>query len=350
MNRHTQKLSRLVWTAVVSFLITIVLLYKPTPLDPNTIHEFTRSTNFLAQGIAEMRLRTGNRSTETTFLWLGIFLLLNRFGGKQAHCSGNLAYRLCALLFSFFLTIGRAMLYSGEIGVLYQTPFQLLLTLLSLAGYYILFSIFLPPLGNSLSNLSLASEEVGTGRWGWLFAAFDAHPFLGSFLLMLAVEVPYYIIFYPGTAMADALLQLTMYYGPNVLSNHHPVLSTLLMGGLNDLGRMVGDNNFGLFFYLFLQSLSQFATFSLTFVLAKKHKLDHRVRLGILLFFLIFPAIRIFAITFVKNTTFYICYYLFTLASIGYWLDDEHQGRWLIGVFLSAVLTWMFLNTGFYIA
>ena len=84
--------------------------------------------------------------------------------------------------------------------------------------------------------------------------------------------------------MADALLQLTMYYGPNVLSNHHPVLSTFLMGWLNDLGRMIGDNNFGMFFYLFLQCMAQFAAFSLTFVLAKKYQLDHRVRLGILLF------------------------------------------------------------------
>ena len=66
-------------------------------------------------------------------------------------------------------------------------------------------------------------------------------------------------------------------------------------------------------------------------------------------FFLLFPVIRIFAITLVKNTTFYICYYLFTLSSIGYWLDDKHQGQWLIAVFLSGLATWMFLNTGLYI-
>lgn len=338
--------------ALVSFLLTIVLLYKPTPIDMNVVRDFAHSANPLALAIAEMRLRAGGWGHMPAFLWLGMLLLLLWRGDRRSSAPAPVVYRLCALLFSVFMTVGKALLHNGGVATLYGTLFQFLLTALSLVGYYLLFSILLPLLERGLAALAQPCQELGgesAGRLEKVFAALDAHPFLGTFLLMLAVEVPYYIIFYPGTAMADALQQLTMYYGPNVLSNHHPVLSTLLMGGLNDLGRMVGDNNFGLFFYIFLQSLAQFATFSLTFVLAKKHRLNHRARLGVLLFFLLFPAIRVFAITMVKNTTFYICYYLFTLASVGYWLDDEHQGRWLVGVFLSAVLTWMFLNTGFYV-
>lgn len=338
---------------VTGLLVTMALLYKPSHIDAVRSSWYVNDMSFVSHFFAELRILTNAWGMMPFVLWIGTSCALgleNMHSQQQAPHTvlEKYTYRLCAILFAIFMVVGKALQYSGEISVLYASAAMLLMTLISLIGYNVLFYRVILFLAKSLTNI-VAKPATSAGKNTIITFIFEDHPFIAPFLLMVVIEIPYWLFFYPGTAMADALLQLTMYYGPHTLSNHHPVFSTLLMGGLNDVGRMIGDNNFGLFFYLFLQSITQFSVFSVVFVFAKKYKVDCRIRVGILAFFAFFPAFQIYAITLVKDTSFYIALFLFTLMMIGYWLDSKNHFIWVVGLLVTSVLTWMFRNTGFYV-
>ena len=96
---------------------------------------------------------------------------------------------------------------------------------------------------------------------------FNKHPFIFSMILILISWAVYMIAFYPTIMTIDGYNQLKAffniknYYSDTVillsenvlLTNHHPVLHTLLMAGLLKLGRLFGNDNLGLFFYSIVQ-------------------------------------------------------------------------------------------------
>ena len=65
---------------------------------------------------------------------------------------------------------------------------------------------------------------------------FDKHPLLFPFLLICLFWLPYLISFFPGMLQWDAAVALLGHYGVGIKSNHHPVIGTLLMGYIMDIG------------------------------------------------------------------------------------------------------------------
>ncbi len=359
--KMTDKRSCFVRALAEGYLAAIALLYVPQRIDPALIVGTAGQGGGLACFIAELRLLTHTWGMECAALALGMICLLGwlanwaeteRSAGQEEQEAGKFPYErriyfACALLFAVFMIAGKGIKYAGEIVVLYGTPALLFMSVVSTLGYTALFYRSILFLGGWV--VRLAQDPGPEPRKKWLCVLLEERPFLSSFVLMVLLEIPYWVAFYPGTAMADSLLQLTMYYGPNALSNHHPVFSTLLMGTLNDIGRAIGGNNFGLFLYAFLQSMLQFLLFATAMLVCKKLKLHYGCRLGILAFLALFPAMRIYAITMLKDTSQALAFFLFVLVMLFYWLDDKEEKRWTVLLFLSGLLTCMFRNSGYYV-
>ena len=85
------------------------------------------------------------------------------------------------------------------------------------------------------------------------------------FLILLLLRLPYLVAYYPGTMIIDTGSSIAQFFGykthvvsistnPNaLLSNHHMILLTLLMGGAVKLGDILGSQNFGFFLYTLAQ-------------------------------------------------------------------------------------------------
>lgn len=71
-------------------------------------------------------------------------------------------------------------------------------------------------------------------------------------ILLVVLWIPAFLAFYPGTFGADAPVQLAMFNGNLTMTNHHPLLHTLVMGLLVRFGSLFGSPNFGLALYVFL--------------------------------------------------------------------------------------------------
>lgn len=84
--------------------------------------------------------------------------------------------------------------------------------------------------------------------------AYREHTALVSFGVVFALWLPHLILAYPANLCPDAYSQLIQFFGLQSYSAHHPVTSTLIMGGLVKVGSLI-SGNFGLFLYIAVQAI-----------------------------------------------------------------------------------------------
>ena len=77
--------------------------------------------------------------------------------------------------------------------------------------------------------------------------------FFISCVSLFLLLFPWSIMNYPGSFNPDSTLQIMQFFGAAELSNHHPILSTAIIGGLTWLGKSIISVNFGIYLYVFLQ-------------------------------------------------------------------------------------------------
>lgn len=110
-------------------------------------------------------------------------------------------------------------------------------------------------------------KQHGTGKNAWI-RAFEAHPFAAPLLVLLVCYVPVLILSLPGLVMpADTANQIMQSYGKiapglariyedGTLTNHHPVVHTMLLHVFLELGKCVfGSAQAGLSIFVCLQVL-----------------------------------------------------------------------------------------------
>lgn len=95
------------------------------------------------------------------------------------------------------------------------------------------------------------------GFWrAWIAEAYQKHTVTVSFAAVFIFWLPHLILAYPPNIDVDAYSQLTQFFGLRGYSSHHPVPSTLLLGGLVKAGFLISHSyNFGLFFYIAVRAI-----------------------------------------------------------------------------------------------
>ena len=158
-------------------------------------------------------------------------------------------------------------------------------------------------------------EEIRGREW---FRKFSGKPFLVSFLLMIICWVPYIVAFYPAILSPDPSNQIRQFFGIQndyyeyvvmipegaKITNHHPVVHTLLLGGAAKLGAIVGDINLGLFLYSLIQVAILAATLAYTIKFLKERGINEgylMLMLGVYSFVPVFP---LYGMSVVKDTIF----------------------------------------------
>ncbi len=137
--------------------------------------------------------------------------------------------------------------------------------------------------------------------------------FLLCFVALMACWLPFYLFLFPGILGWDSYVQLGQYYGLTQLSNHHPVLSTVILGVFVDLGRLFGSDNIGIALLCLIQN-ALFAAIASSIV-CKLRSLGAGVawRGVTFLFFAFVPVWPIFADTAYKDTLYAAFFALFVL-------------------------------------
>lgn len=167
-------------------------------------------------------------------------------------------------------------------------------------------------------------------------------------LLIFLAYLPIFLWWWPGNFVYDYPFQMAEVVENQYLT-HHPLMHTLLMGAFYKLGLSLGDVSTGMQFYTLLQMLILSAAFAHCAYYLYKRGVPRAYRIGVILFYALFPMHAMFSITATKDVLFAAFFLWFILFIIRLLLDKEKLHWYTYGGFiLSGVLCCLMRNNALY--
>ncbi|MDR1087800.1 MAG: DUF6020 family protein [Coriobacteriales bacterium] len=147
--------------------------------------------------------------------------------------------------------------------------------------------------------------------------------------IILFFWLPWIIIYYPGCTPYDPVAQIYQIHGsgafrpelwePTVdgwISNSHPILHTLILGGFFELGDLLGSQNLGIFLYSLFQCLVRSLAFGAVCCYLRRIGVPKLFCLLSLAFFALYPAIATSSMVTFKDHLFSPFYALYVIQII----------------------------------
>lgn len=258
---------------------------------------------------------------------------------------------LLSLLYSAFISIGYSFEKYDGMSFFGKWYFSFVFFIMAFVIYLLLNFIF--------DRIPLKFTGIKSKKIRRFFEIFETHPFLISLLIILMCWIPYIIAFYPGILSPDPSHQILQFFGIDnkysyysvlidenmIITNHHPVLHTLLLGGFVKIGMIFGNFNFGLFLYSFLQTLILSFTLAYVVKFLFDQKMGKLYSLFCLIIFSIFPVFPLYAMSPVKDVIFSCLIILYIIFIYNY----VKTGKLSLWTILLLVLIILFRNNGFHI-
>lgn len=271
-----------------------------------------------------------------------------------------------AILFSIFMILGEVYVDAGSYSLLFTNVTTVLVTLFKLIGYLAIFRLCFIYLDEFLGKIKLKDKVIKNQKLNWYVEKFEKHPFITSLISILVVWSLYLIAFYPIVLSPDPSFQIRQYYNvptkyidwviqrnPKVfMTAHHPVTQTFLLGWCIDLGRLILNDNFGLFLYTLLQVSIYASVFAYTIKFAYKNNVSRKMCLILLGMYLFVPMYGFYAVSAVKDTlytSFMILFVLFVYDFINNYKTSKISIKYMIYVFWVMLFLALFRHNGFYV-
>ena len=151
-----------------------------------------------------------------------------------------------------------------------------------------------------------------------LYNLFIKNTFVFSLIFIIMCWLPYIISFYPAILSPDPSFQIKQYFKiPNkysdysimidndvTITNHHPVVHTLLLGSCVKIGTLVNNANFGLFLYSIIQILILSSTLAYTIKFLKDRNINTSYLILMLFVYSFTPIFPFYSMSCVKDVIF----------------------------------------------
>ena len=262
---------------------------------------------------------------------------------------------ILSFLYSFFCVIGNSFVKSSS---LYYIKNNFLTSLLTFISLFVLFFIVLHYLFLFIENKKKKNNKKISKLK--LFKLFDEHTFLFCFIVLIICWLPYIIAFYPVILSPDPSFQIKQFFGipnkystynvlldPNVIiTNHHPVVHTLLLGSCLKIGNMIGNDNLGLFLYSIIQITVLVSVLSYVVKFLKELKLNTKYVIGSLLVFALVPAFPIYSMSAVKDVIFGSLIILYIISLYKLLKTDNLKIKNIVKILFLMILIVLFRNNG----
>ena len=163
---------------------------------------------------------------------------------------------IVAALYAVVVTAGRALSACNDLAPLFASKRAVAATLICAAGRY----------AACYAACKLIFALLDRERKAPRLRLRAPAAFAAAFGVILVCWLPYIIISYPGSVTYDAANQLSQFLGATAATNHHPWISTLLIGAFYRLG---GGGDGGVFAYILFQTAVCAAAFAFTATAAR---------------------------------------------------------------------------------
>ena len=263
------------------------------------------------------------------------------------------------ILLDIFLLISNSFIKEGNLSFLYGGIDNIFYNILLFILNYIVLKRTLIFIENLIVNHKFKVKESK------LIKLFNKNPFLFSLITILIFWTIYIIAFYPIILSPDPSFQIKQFFNVHTkyadyvvlldnsvfLTNHHPVVHTLLLGGCLSLGRVLLNDNFGLFIYSMIQIILMASTLSYTIKYLKENNVNSKICTIILLIYCLVPMFPMYAMSGVKDTiyTCFIIWYVLRIDKLIRFKEDKVKLNDLIILFSISILLTLFRNNGIYV-
>ncbi len=181
-----------------------------------------------------------------------------------------------SLFFSLSIVFGKSYFETDSSVYVLGSIVNFIKSLFTVAGYTCLIYVLLAVLFDLLKNTNFMDKNtLCTKRSFWI-----------SFLVLSVVYGTVILLSYPGTLCWDVIGQIEQVTKESGYSAHHPLMHTILVGGLVKLGNVLFHSyEVGLFLYMLLQMVMLVTAMSSTILVLKKRGLkDIYLRILLILY------------------------------------------------------------------
>lgn len=258
------------------------------------------------------------------------------------------------LLLDIFLLISNSFIKTSSLSFIYKNIiYNILIFILN----YIILKRTLIYIENFIKNHKFNLKENKITK------LFLEHPFIFSMCLMLIFWLIYVIAFYPIILSPDPSFQIKQFFNIKTkyadyailldnhvfLTNHHPVMHTLLLGGCLSLGRILINDNFGLFLFSFIQLILLSSILAYTIKYLKDNKVSNKICFIILIIYCLTPMFPLYALSGVKDTIYTCFVILYVLLIDKIIRNKEVTIKNLLLILVISILVALFRNNGIYV-
>ncbi|MBE6146997.1 MAG: hypothetical protein E7168_01535 [Firmicutes bacterium] len=308
-----------------------------------------------------------NSNIFKTELWTSsiIIFLIYGYYTKFLNLKTTTSKKILSIIFSILMILGYSYSKVNSWDLVFGNWGMFLLSIISAIGYFCFFQSIWPILDEVLKKIPTKPLIVKNNKIiRWFLDKFEEHPVLTSLIVILIGWSIYILAFYPIILSPDPSFQIKQYFNEptkyidwviqvdeNVnMTTHHPVIHTFLLGFCIQVGRMIANDNFGLFTYSILQTLTLSLVFSYSIYFLKKHKVSNKLRLVVLGIYTLVPMFPLYAMSGVKDTYYTAFIILYTLLLF----DIIHSKRKInfkkaINIAILMLLIALFRNNGLYV-
>ena len=283
--------------------------------------------------------------TKKSILWLilFVFFFLGIRGMLVQKTSRRIASdaTLLAVFFSIACLLGHELSHHDAIILWNITDYSVdekALQVLSFGGLLVFFSVCM----NALLGKLVDSSYQTTGSEG------DTKEYLSYAAGILLFWCPYYVAFYPGILDKDSLSEVAQQLGIETLSNHHPIMHQLVIGGCLKLGKLFGSVSLGVGIYTALQAVFMACVFALCMIRLRKYGAGKKMMIPVFLFYAAFTVNGFFAVTMWKDVLFGGLTLLLIILLLEMFCGPENRWRKFPLLLLVAFLFSTMRNNGYY--
>lgn len=248
-----------------------------------------------------------------------------------------------SIAFSILTVLGKSYAEFNNWNYIFNDKIQFVFSLIIMFGYAMFYYALIKCI-YYIADTGRLREKESTD-----LAVFDLKRFFLIAGFIFLCWIPYLYVFFPGSVPYDGYYQLNMFYGINTASNHHPWVSTLIIGLITMIGRRISDN-FGVFLYVLIQSIFCAFSFSIASCKIYSYRISKWIKRGTVIYFAVLPVWGSYAQTLMKDVIYYGLFVLFSVLYIEIIEKRSILKKWkMISFVILGCLLVQYRNEGVYI-
>lgn len=266
---------------------------------------------------------------------------------------------ILSFLYSSFLIIGHSFYITDSFKYIEK---HIVLSIIAFIFLFALFYFILNKLFYYLDNMKIKDKDKKI-RDSKIYKLFNNKTFLFCMVFMIICWLPYIISFYPAILSPDPSFQIKQFMGiPNkystynimidagmTITNHHPVIHTLLLGSCVKIGTLINNVNLGLFIYSIIQILVLSSTLAYTIKFLKGENIKNSYLTIMLLVYSVVPVFPFYSMSAVKDVIFGSLIILYIISLYKIIKSDDIRVFNFFKLIILLVLIILFRNNGIHV-